>query len=63
MKRKKQISKVVLPKGVFCNKNCNTCRNPDWRDTKEDGRVYCGVGHGYNHPRDREGCFDWVSKN
>lgn len=54
--------KIEIPKGTFRG-NCVDCRHADWRDTDSYGRVYCVGGYGgYNHPRDRNGCFHYIKK-
>lgn len=64
MLKKMQIKKEVndnlrirIPEGCFAG-NCYDCRYADWSDRKDDGRIYCrGSYGGYNHPKDRNGCF------
>lgn len=50
---------VTLPEGSFYG-NCSDCIYADRGDWRGD-EVYClcdkGWTHGYNRPRDREGCF------
>ena len=51
---------VCLPEGCF-EGNCRDCRYANWRDTKDDGRVYCDGGYGgYNFPENRNGCNYYV---
>ena len=51
---------IEIPEGCFYG-NCSDCRHAAWNDMKDDGRVYCTCGEGYNYASDREGCFYYIN--
>jgi len=62
--RKNVCCCCCIPEGTFeVDKNCTNCRHADYGDVDKYGRVYCRGGYGgYNHPRDRQGCFHFVAR-
>lgn len=47
-----------FPKGVFCG-NCSGCVYANFYKKDSQGRVYCSYYGNYNHPSDRNGCFNF----
>ncbi len=53
-----EIPAVEIPTGHFGG-NCSDCCFAEWSDRKDDGRVHCGKGMGYNYPSERNGCIHY----
>ena len=51
---------IEIPEWRF-GVNCSDCRHAAWNDMKDDGRVYCTFGYGYNYPSERDGCFYYIN--
>jgi len=49
---------IRIPKGKFCG-NCSGCVYANFYKKDSQGRVYCSYYGNYNHPSDRNGCFNF----